>query len=105
MTKLLNRGLNFAILPIKLYLIEVHVDFKKFKMSTIWHELWHNREREDNNRQQVLENIKLIYLIYQILTDKNTYGEEIKYYEQVDHLALERSKNIIKKIPSGRSSF
>ena len=66
-------------------------------MSTIWHELWHNREREDNNRQQVLENIKLIYLIYQILTHKNTYGEEIKYYEQVDHLALERSKNIIKK--------
>ena len=34
MNKLLNRGLNFAVLPLKLDLTEVLVDFKRFERST-----------------------------------------------------------------------
>ena len=40
MTRLLNRGLNFSVLPYKLDLTEVLVDFKRFERSVIWHEFW-----------------------------------------------------------------
>ena len=43
MNKLLNRGLNFAILPLKLDITQVLVDFKRFERSTIWHEFWYRR--------------------------------------------------------------
>ena len=46
MTKLLNRDLNFAILPLKLDLTQVLVDFKMFERSVIWHEFWHGREKD-----------------------------------------------------------
>ena len=46
MTKLLNRDLNFAILPLKLDLTQVLVDFKIFERSVIWHEFWHGREKD-----------------------------------------------------------
>ena len=45
MVKLLNRGLNFSILPVKLDIKEVLVDFKRFERSAIWHEFWYGREQ------------------------------------------------------------
>ena len=47
MNRLLNRGLNFAILPIKLDLTQLLVDFKKFERSVVWKEFWHGREVEE----------------------------------------------------------
>ena len=58
MIKLCNRGLGFAILPIKLDLTEVLVDFKKFERSTIWHEFWHNREKEENYKRPIFRKQK-----------------------------------------------
>ena len=40
MEKLLNRGFKFAILPLKLDLTQVLVDYKRFERSMIWHEFW-----------------------------------------------------------------
>ena len=38
MENLLNRGFNFSILPLKLDLTQVLVDFKRFERSVIWQE-------------------------------------------------------------------
>ena len=45
MTKLLNRGLNFAILPLKLDITQVLVDYKHFERSAIWQEFWFGKEK------------------------------------------------------------
>ena len=49
MKEVLNPGLNFAILPLKLDITQVLVDFKKYERSMIWKEFWFNREEENNN--------------------------------------------------------
>ena len=40
MENLLNRGLKFTILPLKLDITQTLVDFRRFERSTIWHEFW-----------------------------------------------------------------
>ena len=47
MTRLLNRGLNFAILPLKLDLTQLLVDFKRFERSFVWQKYWFGREFEE----------------------------------------------------------
>ena len=49
MKRLLNRALNFAILPLKLDITEVLVDFNKYSRALIWHEYWHGKENEGEN--------------------------------------------------------
>ena len=46
MDKLLNRGLNFSVLPYKLDLTQTLVEEKKFERAVIWTEFWHGREDE-----------------------------------------------------------
>ena len=46
MDKLLNRGLNFFVLPYKLDLTQTLVDEKKFERAVIWTEFWHGRDEE-----------------------------------------------------------
>ena len=43
MISVLNRGLNFCILPIKIDITELLVDWKRFERSMIWREFWHDR--------------------------------------------------------------
>ena len=47
METLLNRGLNFAVLPNKLDIIQVLVDWKRFERTMIWREWWFGREAVD----------------------------------------------------------
>jgi hypothetical protein len=47
MTSLLNRGLNFSILPDKIDMTQVNEDLKRFKRAAIWNEFWFGRESED----------------------------------------------------------
>ena len=49
MEKVLNRGLNFAILPLKLDLTQVLVDYKRFERTMIWQEFWHGRNDKENH--------------------------------------------------------
>ena len=48
MKNLLNRALNFAILPLKLDLTEVLVDYNKFASAVTWHEYWYNQENDED---------------------------------------------------------
>ena len=58
MKKLLNRALNFAILPLKLDITEVLVDFKKFSRSVIWHEYWHGKEADEKFTKPIFKTQK-----------------------------------------------
>ena len=53
MEDLLNRGLNFSILPNKLDLTQVLVDFKYFERTMIWKEFWFGREDGNKIKQRI----------------------------------------------------
>ena len=48
MDKLINKGLNITILPRRLDITEVLVDYKKFARSVIWQEFWHGRDQNSD---------------------------------------------------------
>ena len=48
MEDLLNRGFNFSILPNKLDITQVLVDFTYFERTMIWKEFWHGKEDAGN---------------------------------------------------------
>ena len=43
MESVLNRGFNFAILPLNLDITQVLVDYKRFERTMIWQEFWYGR--------------------------------------------------------------
>ena len=47
MLELLNLGLKFAILPMKLNITHILVDFKRYERSMIWKEFFSNKDTED----------------------------------------------------------
>ena len=47
MDELLNLGLKFAIVPLKLDITQVLVDFKRYKRSLVWKEFFGAKEDED----------------------------------------------------------
>ena len=47
MEELLNLGLKFAILPLKLDITQVLVDFKRYKQSSVWKEFFSAQQEED----------------------------------------------------------
>ena len=49
MTTLLNRGLNFAIQPMKLNMTELLVNFQKFQRTIMWVEYWTNQEKDEDD--------------------------------------------------------
>ena len=55
MEDLLNRGLNFAILPLKLDLTQVLVDFKYFERTMIWKEFWAGRDQEEGVHPKIFK--------------------------------------------------
>ena len=58
MENLLNRGLNFSILPMKLDITEVLTDYKKFERKIWWHEFWFNRENEEPQEEKIFKTDK-----------------------------------------------
>jgi hypothetical protein len=66
MQKLLNRGFNFAILPLKLDLTQVLVDFKRFERSVIWNEYFYGSESENDFKDKVFKSNKSRYLSIQL---------------------------------------
>ena len=47
MQKLLNRGLNFCIKPLKINLSSILTDFKRFKRKMLWHEYFYGEDKVD----------------------------------------------------------
>ena len=58
MTRLLNMGLKFSVLPHKLDLTEVLVDFKRFERSVIWHEFWAEIEDKADYEKPIFKSQK-----------------------------------------------
>ena len=58
MESLLNRGLNFSILPLKLDITQVLVDFKRFERSIIWHEYFYGRDPDIDVKAKVFKTQK-----------------------------------------------
>ena len=48
MESLLNRALKFSLLPLKLDITEILVDFNRFARAAIWVEYWFTRETEES---------------------------------------------------------
>ena len=57
METVLNKGLNFAILPLCLDLTQVLTDFKRFERTMIWTEFWYGRESE-KKKKPIFKNTK-----------------------------------------------
>ena len=55
MQSLLNLGLNFSVLPLKLDINQVLVDFNQFERSDIWHEFWYGREKDKNYKAPIFK--------------------------------------------------
>ena len=47
MENLLNRALNFSVLPLKLDITQVLVDFNRFARAAIWFEYWNGLEKDE----------------------------------------------------------
>ena len=58
MKNLLNRALNFAVLPLKLDITEVLVDFNRFSRAVIWQEYWYGREKDPNFPKNIFKSKK-----------------------------------------------
>ena len=58
MTNLLNRALNFSILPLKLNITEVLMEFNRFSRASIWHEYWHGRDRDEEYKLPIFKTQK-----------------------------------------------
>ena len=58
MLKVLNRGLNFSILPLKLDITQVLVDFRRFERTMIWKEFWKGREEEQKCEPKIFKSRK-----------------------------------------------
>ena len=55
MSSLLNKGLNFSILPLKLDITQILVDFRKYERRVIWHEFWFGREADQECNSEMGE--------------------------------------------------
>ena len=47
MEKVLNRGLKFAILPLKLDITQVLTDFQRFERTILWKEFWFGKDSDE----------------------------------------------------------
>ena len=58
MENVLNRGLNFAILPQSIDITQILVDFKRYERSVIWMEYWYGRDQENEPKQPIFKKQK-----------------------------------------------
>ena len=61
MEKVLNRGLNFALMPLKLDITQVLVDFNKFERTMLWKEFWYEHEESGNRKLPLFKSKKTNY--------------------------------------------
>ena len=90
MKTLLNRGLSFSILPIKLDLTQVLVDFKRFERSAIWHEFWYGREKDENYKPPIFKTEK------RNLPKNHTTSKDLKTYLGAVKSEIPRNRNPVK---------
>ena len=55
MLRLLNRGLNFSLLPYKLDITQTLVEFRKFERAAIWHEFHYGKENNEDFEKHIFK--------------------------------------------------
>ena len=55
MNSLLNRALNFSVLPLKLDITQLLVDFNRFARASIWQEYWYEREQDEPFKKPIFK--------------------------------------------------
>ena len=58
METVLNRGLNFAILPQSIDITQILVDFKRYERSVIWMEYWYGRDQDEEQKLPIFRKQK-----------------------------------------------
>ena len=58
MESLLNLGLNYSVLPLKLDLTQVLVDFSKFERTAIWQEFWFGHDQDKDYKAPIFKSQK-----------------------------------------------
>ena len=61
MKSLLGRARNFSVLPLKLDITEVLVDYNRFARAAIWQEYWHGREKDEMYKKPIFKTKKKTY--------------------------------------------
>ena len=79
MEKVLNRGLNFALLPDRLDITQTLVDWKRFERTMIWKEWWFGRDLEEDYKQPLFK-VKKVNLPknYKVPNGVKTYLSAVK---------------------------
>ena len=58
MEKVFARGLNFSVLPGKLDITQVLVDWKRFERAMKWKEWWFGKEHGNENKEHIFKSKK-----------------------------------------------
>ena len=58
MERVLNKGFNFSVLPSKLNITQVLVDWKRFERTMIWKEWWFGHEIIDEYKEPIFKKNK-----------------------------------------------
>jgi hypothetical protein len=58
MTKVLNCGLKFAVLPLKLDITQVLTDFKRFERTMVWREFWFGKDTGETYKPPLFKHRK-----------------------------------------------
>ena len=53
MDKLLNRGLNFGVLPNKLDMTQIEVDLKRLERGVVWKEYLHGKDHQEPYKENM----------------------------------------------------
>ena len=53
MESILNKGFNFAILPLSLDITQILVDFKRFERSIVWQEYFYGKESDNERKEKI----------------------------------------------------
>ena len=80
MLSVLNRGLNFSVLPKNLDLTQVLTELKRFERTMVWKEFWNGQEKEENDLTKHIFKVKKTNFPknYQIPQELKTFLAAIK---------------------------
>ena len=91
MNRLLNRGLNFSVLPSKLDITQLFVDYKKFARSAIWKEFHHGKNEEQTEGHIFKRNKSNLPKNYTVPEDLKIFLSSVK-----SEIADPRNRNQVK---------
>ena len=61
MVKVLNKGLKFAITPLRLDITQVLTEFKRFERTLVWHEFWYGQDSEEPYKPPLFKQKKVTF--------------------------------------------